>query len=243
MITYPPVGRLLHTRRQGRSYSTGASARCVTAHSRVVGSSLPLELSYRSRMSWDSYADDWDEDEGARAYSQAAFERLTGLCAERSVCLVGARICDFGCGTGLLTEKLAPVCAVVIAVDTSGRMIDLLRHKIDRFGLTNVHTTTEAIEHAARHNSALFGSPFDLVVCSSVCAFLDDYPGTTDTLGRLLRPGGLFVQWDWELDPHAQEPFGLTRERVKATLLSSGLEAIQVTTAFEVSIDDKTVRR
>ena len=39
-----------------------------------------------------------------------------------------------------------------------------------------------------------------------------------------------------------QEPFGLTREQVKATLLSSGLEAIQVTTAFEVSMGDKTVR-
>ena len=193
-------------------------------------------------MNWDSYAEDWDEDEGARAYSQAAFEYLTRLCAERSVRLVGARTCDFGCGTGLLTEKLAPVCAVVMAVDTSDRMIDRLRRKIDRLGLTNVHTTTEAVEHAVRHNIALFGSPFDLVVCSSVCAFLDDYAGTTGTLGRLLRPGGLFVQWDWELDPHAQEPFGLTREQVEATLSSSGLEAIQVTTAFEVSTGDKTVR-
>ena len=214
----------------------------MTAHSGMVGNSLPLELSYRSRMNWDSYADDWDEDEGARAYSQAAFECLTRLCAERSVRLVGARTCDFGCGTGLLTEKLAPVCAVVMAVDTSDRMIDRLRRKIDRLGLTNVHTTTEAVEHAVRHNTALFGSPFDLVVCSSVCAFLDDYAGTTGTLVRLLRPGGLFVQWDWELDPHAQEPFGLTREQVEATLSSSGLEAIQVTTAFEVSMGDKTVR-
>ena len=128
-------------------------------------------------MSWDSYADDWDEDEGARAYSEAAFELLTRLCADRSVRLVGARTCDFGCGTGLLAEKLAPVCAAVIAVDTSARMIDLLRRKIVRLGLTNVHTTTDAIEHAVRHDSALFGSPFDLVVCSSVCAFLDDYPG------------------------------------------------------------------
>ena len=193
-------------------------------------------------MNWDSYADEWDEDEGARAYSQAAFEGLTRLCAERSVRLVDTRTCDFGCGTGLLTEKLAPVCAVVIAVDSSDRMIDRLRRKIDRLGLPNVHTTTEAVEDAVRHNTALFGSPFDLVVCSSVCAFLDDYAGTAGTLVRLLRPGGLFVQWDWELDPHAQEPFGLTREQVEATLSNSGLEAIQVTTAFEVSIGDKTVR-
>ena len=65
---------------------------------------------------------------------------------------------------------------------------------------------------------------------------------TTGTLVRLLRPGGLFVQWDWELDPNSQEPFGLTREQVKATLLRSGLEAVQVATAFDVTMGDKTVR-
>ena len=37
-------------------------------------------------------------------------------------------------------------------------------------------------------------------------------------------------------------PFGLTRERVRATLSGSGLEAIQVTGAFEVPMGDKTVR-
>ena len=193
-------------------------------------------------MSWDSYAEDWDDDEGARAYSQAAFERLTQLCADRSVGLVGARICDFGCGTGLLTEKLAPVCAAVVAIDTSEQMIDRLWRKVERLGLTNVQTTTEAVEQVVDNDSALVADPFDLVVCSSVCAFLDNYPGTVSTLVQLLGPGGLFVQWDWELDPHAQEPFGLTREQVKAALLSSGLEAIQVTGAFDVPMGDKIVR-
>ena len=120
-------------------------------------------------------------------------------------------------------------------------MIDRLRRKATRLGLTNVQTTTEVVERAV-DDATLFGDRFDLVVCSSVCAFLDDYPGTVDTLVQLLKPAGLFVQWDWELDPNAQEPFGLTQEQVRATLLSSGLENVQVTPAFEVSIDDRTVR-
>ncbi len=193
-------------------------------------------------MSWDSYADDWDDDEGARAYSHAAFVHLTRVCAERSVSLAGARICDFGCGTGLLTEKLAPVCAAVLAIDTSEQMIDRLRRKVERLSLTNVRTTTQAVEQVVGNAPTLVADPFDLIVCSSVCAFLDDYPDTVNTLTQLLRPGGLFVQWDWELDPRAEEPFGLTREHVRATLLSSGLEVVQVTTAFDVSIGDKTVR-
>ena len=83
---------------------------------------------------------------------------------------------------------------------------------------------------------------FDVVVCSSVCAFLNDYAMTAETLVRLLRPGGLFVQWDWELDPDAEEPFGLTREQVKATLSASGLSAVEVSTAFDVPMGDETVR-
>ena len=192
--------------------------------------------------SWDEYAEDWDADEGARAYAEAAFECLERLASDRSVRLVGARVLDFGCGTGLLTERLVPVCSLVMAVDTSARMIDTLRHKIDRLGLANVHTSTEAIEHDVRDDAGLVGRPFDVVVCSSVCAFLDDYAGTVATLVRLLRPGGLFVQWDWELDPHAEESFGLTRQQVASTLSGSGLEAVHVGTAFEVPMEEKTVR-
>ncbi len=193
-------------------------------------------------MTWDEYAEDWDADEGARAYSEAAFECLGRLSGDRSVSLVGARVLDFGCGTGLLAERLSPVCSLVMAVDTSVRMVDTLRRKIDRLGLANVHTTTEAIEDAVRDDARLVGSPFDVVVCSSVCAFLDDYAGTVATLVRLLRPGGLFVQWDWEFDPKAEESFGLTRQHVASTLLGSGLEAVHVATAFEVPMEEKTVR-
>ena len=193
-------------------------------------------------MSWDDSADGWDEVEGVRAYSQAAFECLIRVCTERRFHLDGARTCDFGCGTGLLTEKFAPVCASVVAVDTSVAMIDQLRSKIARLGLTNVQTTTDEVEHAVRHNATLFDSPCDLIVCSSVCAFLDDYPATTATLVRLLRPGGLFVQWDWEVDRHADEAHGLTREQVKEALSSAGLEAIEIDSAFELAIGGTTKR-
>ena len=120
-------------------------------------------------------------------------------------------------------------------------MVEQLRRKIEHLALTNVQITTDDILHAMA-NSELFGTPFDLIVCSSVCAFLDDYPATVGTLARMLRPGGLFVQWDWELDPNAKEPFGLTRRQIKETLASSGLEAIQVETAFEVPMGDETMR-
>ena len=50
------------------------------------------------------------------------------------------------------------------------------------------------------------------------------------------------MQWDWEFDPQAEEPFGLTQAQVETALSNAGLEAIQVAPAFEVSIGDETAR-
>ncbi len=193
-------------------------------------------------MTWDDYADGWDEDEGARAYSRAAFECLTRLADSRGVPLAGARALDFGCGTGLLTEKLAPVCGAIVAMDTSAKMVERLRQKIDRFGLTNVVPTTAALEKLVHQEPTLLADGFDFVVCSSVCAFLDDYFGAVANLVCVMKPGGLFVQWDWELDREAEEPHGLTRNQIVQALTASGLKNTQVETAFEVPLGGVTMR-
>ncbi|RLE24984.1 MAG: hypothetical protein DRJ50_03810, partial [Actinobacteria bacterium] len=112
------------------------------------------------------------------------------------IALAGARTVDFGCGTGLLTEQLVSAGAAVEAVDTSTEMLAVLDSKVAQHSWTTVGTGTEV---------PTTKQVFDLIVCSSVCSFLDDYPGTVADLVALLRPGGLFVQWDWERtgdDPH-----------------------------------------
>ncbi len=193
-------------------------------------------------MTWDAYADGWDDDEAVQAYSRAAFDSLRRICTTRGIRLDGARVCDFGCGTGLMTEKLAPICSEVVAVDTSVQMIARLQEKIARLGLPNVRVTTEGIEQWRRSEGSLSGSAFDLVVCSSVCAFVDDYPATVAALVDTLAPGGMFIQWDWELDPSEEEPYGLTREGIAAALQAAGLEAIEVETAFEVPMGEMVMR-
>ena len=44
---------------------------------------------------------------------------------------------ELGCGTGLLTTDLAPHFRRVIAVDTSERMLAVLRSKIEALGLSD----------------------------------------------------------------------------------------------------------
>ncbi len=177
---------------------------------------------------WDSHAKDWDQDEAPRAYARAAFSSLQELLAKGNLTLVGAHALDFGCGTGLLTEQLASAGATVHAVDTSPAMLDVLKSKVTNQQLAGVTTSA---------GTPTTTQDFDLIVCSSVCSFLDDYPGTVDDLVSLLRPGGLFVQWDWERS--GNDSHGLSKEEINDALCQAGLIDVSVKTAFSIKIDDK----
>ena len=181
--------------------------------------------------SWDEAAGNWDDDPAARAYAIAAMDSLRPALEERGVSLAGTRVCDFGCGTGLLTEQLVDTVESIDAVDTSRSMLDVLDAKIAAHEWSTVRTQTEI---------PTSNGSFDLVVCSSVCSFLDDYPGTTHRLVGLLRPGGVFVQWDWERAP--DDEHGLTRTEIVESLTGAGLGNLHVDTAFEVESEGHVMR-
>lgn len=181
---------------------------------------------------WDDYAEGWDDDEGARAYAGGAHSALLTLQQERELDLATASVLDFGCGTGLLTELLVPAGATVLGVDTSEAMLAVLNAKAARNEWSTVRTSTELPTTPAT---------YDLVVCSSVCSFLDDYPGTAQALAALLRPGGLFVQWDWELDQNDPDGHGLRRSDIAAALAAAGLTDISINTGFSVPMGGETM--
>jgi len=179
---------------------------------------------------WDDYAEGWDSDPSARAYADAAFDSLVELLESVDSALEGASVLDFGCGTGLLTEKMVTGGATVFAVDTSPAMLDVVRAKVVERGWATV-----------RLSDTVPGDEktFDLVVCSSVCAFVDDYPATVAQLVTCLRPGGAFVQWDWERT--GDDEFGLSRQEISAVLAGAGLDGITVRPAFSVDVEGHTM--
>lgn len=185
---------------------------------------------------WDEHAEGWDDNVAVRQYAAAAFESLTALLQRRDKSLEASRVLDFGCGTGLLAVKLAASAREVVALDPSAPMIAKLQAKVDGLGLTHVHPIASTLERAN------IVGPFDLIVCSSVCAFLDDYEGTVARLASMLCPGAAFVQFDWELDSQADEPFGLNREAIADALQQAGLIEPHIATAFEVSVDGTVMK-
>jgi len=174
--------------------------------------------------SWDDYAEGWDSDEDVISYSDKAFSTLCEVINPE-----GLLILDFGCGTGLLTERMATTADRIVAVDLSEKMISVLENK----QLSNVETLIAVLSEEIIKTHALFRLKYDLIVASSVCSFLPDYEGTLGLLKTLLKSDGIFVQWDW-LKTDEENDSGFNIEKIELAYQRAGLEKLFITEAFSV---------
>lgn len=175
--------------------------------------------------SWDDYADGWDSNEAVVHYADKAHEALL-----KNINPTGLRILDFGCGTGLLTEKLASAAQALVALDTSSKMLKVLEQK----ALGNVATLHGELTDTKINNAALLNPKFDLIVASSALAFVPDYGHTSKLLADLLKPGGALVQWDW-LKAESAEGMGFSEQQVKCAMQSAGLARVEISLPFSIA--------
>lgn len=173
---------------------------------------------------WDQYAQDWDTDASVQEYAARAFETLSTVIDGE-----GLSVFDFGCGTGSLTSLLSPVAKEVVALDGSAEMIKRLVDK----KLANVIPVSGFLTPQLIGSHSDWINKFDLVVASSVCSFLPDYETTLGLLKSLMKPGALFVQWDW-LQQDATASTGLSEGRVVTALQQQQFVDIQVSQPFDM---------
>jgi 2-polyprenyl-3-methyl-5-hydroxy-6-metoxy-1,4-benzoquinol methylase len=182
--------------------------------------------------SWDDYADGWDSNPDVIEYSEKAFDSLSKFTS-----LEGLNVLDFGCGTGQLTEKIARVASSVVAIDSSSKMIEVLKNK----NIHNVNSLSCEISRNSINNNPVFEADFDLIVASSVCAFVPDYEKTLSELKLLLKEGGTFVQWDWKRS-NEEDDFGFTNEIIATAYSNVGLSLIRVTEEFSLTSEKGTMQ-
>lgn len=171
---------------------------------------------------WNNYAEIWDSI--ASEYADKVFEELLKITP-----LEGLRVLDFGCGTGLLSERLSPYVTAIVALDSADKMIDKLTKK----NLSNVHVFCSELNNKLLRSSPLFQEEFDLIVASSVCGFLPNYSQTVSLLSSLLKTTGVFVQWDWLIEDTASGP-GISKEAARKALLAAKLTDVEISTPFEM---------
>lgn len=175
---------------------------------------------------WDEYAANWENDPTTHIFAQSVFQQLTKILS-----LQGKHILDFGCGTGLLSQLMSPLARDIVALDSSEAMIE----ELDRKELRNVEPVVDSLTRGLVAQHPAFRKQFDLVVASSVCAFLPNVQDVADIIFTLVDEGGYFIHFDWLADGKSE--IGLSLVEMETVLKTAGFSSVETQIAFDVTTE------
>ncbi|HCH1048063.1 TPA: class I SAM-dependent methyltransferase [Vibrio parahaemolyticus] len=178
---------------------------------------------------WDGLAKNWESNPATEQFAQSVFAQLQQLTQ-----LDGIKVLDFGCGTGQLSQLLSPIVKDIVALDASEAMIE----ELDKKELLNVEPVVDALSRGLVAQHPAFRGQFDLVVASSVLAFVDDVESSLDIAHSLLNEGGYFVHFDWVAE---SEQDGFTLSRSENALSNAGFFDVEAKKVFDITSDGQTM--
>ena len=135
---------------------------------------------------------------------------------------------DLGCGTGQLTEVLAPHVRRVISVDGSDDMLEAARERLS--GATNVDIRRGELESLPIESGEL-----DVAMLSLVLHYSPEPPRALAEVGRVVRTGGRVLVVD--MLPHDREEYqqqmghvwlGFSEGQTTRLLTGAGFENVRV---------------
>jgi ubiquinone/menaquinone biosynthesis C-methylase UbiE len=153
----------------------------------------------RSSEFFSGAAAEWDRLRGELFGRRSDLVGLMGLVDDRWV--VG----DLGCGTGQLTEALAPFVARVVAVDSSDAMLATAKKRLS--GVRNVHLRRGDLESLPVADDSL-----DAALLFLVLHYLPDPRLAIAEAARVVRPGGRILVVD--MMPHDRAEYRQTMGHV-----------------------------
>ncbi len=132
-------------------------------------------------------------------------------------------VADLGCGTGLSTRVWASRARRVVGVEPN----DDMRAQAERAsaGLPGI-----SFRPGISTATGLPDGCADILTCSQCLHWMDPFP-TFAEIARVLRPGGVFCAYDYDLAPavdwEVEEAFARLRERIKELERMHGVERTQ----------------
>ena len=134
---------------------------------------------------------------------------------------------DLGCGTGNLSEVLAPVVRRVVAVDESGAMLTAARKRLAAFENTDVRSgSLEALP--------VDDAELDVALMFMVTHFVLEPAKVLSEVRRVLKPGGRLLILD--LTSHEREEYsvqmghiwqGFTEPQLRSWMADAGLNVVR----------------
>jgi SAM-dependent methyltransferase len=115
----------------------------------------------------------------------AAAERYNAWLLDRAEPYLGRRVLDVGAGIGTFTERLAPLCELVVAVEADPEFTRILEQRFaDHSSVQVVHAEAEA---------SLPEGPFDSIVCFNVLEHIAADDEALTSFRARLAPGGALL--------------------------------------------------
>ncbi|HEX2219709.1 MAG TPA: metalloregulator ArsR/SmtB family transcription factor [Gemmatimonadales bacterium] len=175
----------------------------------------------RSQEFFSSAAGEWDQ---LRA---ELFGRRMDLLALLALVDPDWAVGDLGCGTGQMSESLAPFVRRVVAVDESPAMLAAARKRLE--GAENVEVRRGAVEALPLDDGEL-----DAAILFLVFSYLAEPGRAVREAARVLRPGGRLLVVD--MMPHDREEYrhqmghlhqGFGHERLAGWLEEAGFRGFR----------------
>lgn len=147
-------------------------------------------------------------------------------------------ILDFGAGTGLICERMAPSAEKIYAVDISEAMLEKLVAK------PALQDKVEAICQDIM--TTPLGKPVDLIMSAMAMHHVEDTAHLLRTFAEHLSPGGAIALADLDKEDGSFHPAdiegvfhqGFDRKALEGLLRASGFEKIEFVTAVTVEKED-----
>ena len=141
-------------------------------------------------------------------------------------------VLDFGCGTGLVTLRLASKVGSISGADTSPGMLKMLSEKAES---QDIPVKLLALEPSGTGD---LGGPYDLIVSSMTLHHVADVPALFQRFAQHLKPGGQVALADldeedgsFHEDSTGVHHQGFSRPRIQDWLRQAGFNQINTETA------------
>lgn len=175
---------------------------------------------------FDAAAADWEEQP-----QRVALARKVAEAIRQAIPLAKTmRVLEYGCGTGLVSRTLSPQVKTIMAVDTSPRMLEVLRQKAGEEKIGNIETRAHDLTR-----KPLPDNDFDLVISSMTLHHIPDFEALLHRFLALLKPEGYLAVADlvtedgsFHEDGSGVAHHGIDPEAVRAILKKYGGREIGV---------------
>ncbi|KAG8685013.1 hypothetical protein FRC11_011280 [Ceratobasidium sp. 423] len=166
-------------------------------------------------------------------------------------------VMDFACGTGMISQNLAPHSKKIVGVDISSKSVDFYNERVTKQGVPPEEMRAICVDLAERgkaEHDALDGVEFDVIVCSGAYHHFDDINDMTKILASYLKPGtGTLVVIDIIASPEAAHALsshdhivvhgnGFNEESIRSAFVDEGgLQEFSFKPAFQMNWHEKGV--